>query len=340
MGPYYRPILKRAWRITLRNKWLWFLGFFAAFIGNGSIYEALLRSFNNVSEGRSVFYTLKEYSQTGVAGMISWDNLRALWASDAGAFGMGIFTIVLLLSVFALLISLGVISQAGVIKGVIDTDQKKRTGLKKAFGIGVDRFWPVLELNVITKVILFGLLLLIAYFASLIQFSGELANNILYIVSFVVFIVLGIIIYFLTVYGTAYVVLRKQGPFSALKKAWRLFKKNVVLNLEMGLLLFVISIVVALMFFLLCFFVLAPFVLLYFIFLLSGTKAAMMFMGTLMIILFLVILVLVGSWYAAFQLGAWSILFEELEVKGGKSKTRRVYEGLKGKKKKKKRTRK
>lgn len=334
MGPYYRPILKRAWNISLRNKWLWVLGFFAAFIGNGSIYEALLRSFNNISEGRSVFYTLKEYSQTGVLGMISWSKLQALWAADAGAFGMSVFTIFILLAIFALLISLGVISQVGIIKGTIDIDQNKKTDFKKSFAMGVDRFWPVLELNVVTKVILFGFLMLIAYFVSLIHFAGDTANQILYISSFVIFIILGIIIYFLTVYGTAFVVLRKQGPFEALKKAWRLFKKNIVLNLEMGLLLFVVSIVVALMFFLLCFIILAPFVLLYFIFLLSGTKAAMMFMGVIIIALFVVVLLLVGSWFSAFQLGAWAVLFEELETKGGHSKVKRIVARLRQGKKK------
>ena len=334
MIPYYRPILKRAWHISLRNKWLWVLGFFAAFIGNGSIYEGLLRSFNNVSEGRSVFYTLKEYSQTGVMGMISWEKLKALWMSDASAFGLSIFTIVLLLVIFALLISFGVISQAGVIKGVIDVDQKKKTGLKKSFKLGVDRFWPVLEINVITKVIMFGFLLMMAYFVSLITLSSELATNILYIASFVVFIVFGIIIYFLTVYGTAYVVLRKRGSFDALKRAWNLFKKNIVLNLEMGLLLFVFSMVVALMFFLLVFLVVAPFILLYFLFLLSGAKLGMMVMSFVILGLFIALLILTGSWFSTFQLGAWAILFEELEMKRGKSKTRRVYEKLKGGKKK------
>ena len=334
MGPYYRPILKRAWRISVRNKWLWVLGFFAAFIGNGSIYEALLRSFNNVSEGRSVFFTLKEYSQTGVIGMISWSKLKDLWISDSSAFGLSIFTIILLLTVLALLISFGVISQAGVIKGVIDVDQKKKTGLKKSFAIGVDRFWPVLEINVITKVVLFGLLLMLAYFVSLITLTSALASTILYIVSFIVFIVCGIIIYFLTVYGTAYVVLRKRGSFDALKRAWNLFKKNIVLNLEMGLLLFVISMVVALLFFLLVFVVIAPFILLYFLFLLSGAKLGMLVMSFVVIALFLVILLLVGSWFSAFQLGAWAVLFEELELNGGKSKTRRILEKLKGGRKK------
>ncbi|KKQ80903.1 MAG: hypothetical protein UT02_C0001G0011 [Parcubacteria group bacterium GW2011_GWC2_38_7] len=328
MTPYYRPILKRAWKLSLKNKWLWILGFFAAFVGNGSVYEALVRSFNNMSEGRSIFFTLREYAQSGVIGMISWTKLKILWQADASAFGLGIFTLVVVLAILALMISFGIICQAALIRGFIDLDKNKKVEAKKCFRVGIDRFWPVLELNVITKVILLGILVMLGYFVSLISLSNPVSQQILYVASFVVFIVLGIIIYFLTIYGVAYAVLRKRSAFEALRHAWGLFKRNIVLNLEMGLLLFLINIAVAIGFVIVSFFALAPAVLLYFIFLMAGAKLGMLLMGLLALIIFLVLLVLVGSWYATFQLGAWAVLFEELEENGGKSKIRRIVEHL------------
>jgi len=334
MIPYYRPILKRAWKISLKNKWLWVLGFFAAFVGNGSVYEALVRSFNNMSEGRSIFFTLREYAESGVISMISWSKLKMLWQTDASAFGLSIFTLVIVLAVLALIISLGIICQAALIRGFIDHDQNKKTTAGKCLRVGVDRFWPVLELNVITKVILLGFLVMIGYFVSLISLQNPIGQKILYIVSFVVFIVLGIIIYFLTIYGVAYAVLRKRTAFEALGHAWHLFKRNVILNLEMGLLLFVINILVGLVFIIVTFLILAPVVLVYFICLLAGAKVAMVLITVLAIIIFTVLLVLVGSWYASFQLGAWAVLFEELEENGGKSKIHRIIEHLRKKTKK------
>ena len=41
---FYRNILKQAWKITWRNKYLWWLGIFAALLGNGGEFEIL---FNN-----------------------------------------------------------------------------------------------------------------------------------------------------------------------------------------------------------------------------------------------------------------------------------------------------
>jgi len=211
---------------------------------------------------------------------------------------------------------------------VIAVDEKRKISLKESFKIGVDKFWPILELNVITKVILLGILVFLAYLASLIVFTSSAANMFIYVLSFIIFIVLGIIIYFLTIYGTAFVILRDRNAFAGLKDAWHIFTKNVLLNLEVGLLLFIINLLVVLAFVMLNFIVLSPFVLLYFIFLVSSMKICASIITLLMLVVFLIIMVLVGSWWSTFQLGVWAILFEQLAFGGVKSKTQRLFELL------------
>lgn len=326
MESIYRLILKKALIISWKNKWLWFLGFFAAVIGNGGVYEALIRGFNNISEGRSVFFTLREYMETGVFGMISWAKLSALWQSDPAAFGLSIFSIILMLCALAVLITLGVICQGGTISGVIAINEKKKISLKDSFKIGVDKFWSILELNIITKVILLGILVFLAYLASLIVFASSAANMFIYVLSFIIFIILGIIIYFLTIYGTAFVILRGRNAFSGLKDAWHIFTKNVLLNLEVGLLLFVVNLLVVFAFFLLNFIVLSPLVLIYFICLVSSAKVCASIVVVIMLIVFLILMILVGAWWSAFQLGVWAMLFEQLAFGGVKSKTQRLFE--------------
>ncbi len=329
MYPFYRLILKRALRISWRNKWLWGLAFFAAFIGNGSVYEALIRSFNNLSEGNSAFLVLKEYSQMGIVGLASFSNLKSLWQSDPSAFGITILTTVLFLSVLALLISFAVIGQGGVIRSIVNIDQNKGASLKSGIKHGVERFWSILEVNIIGKLILFGALMLLMYLASLMHFDNGIANLVVYILSFSIFIIFGIIIYFLTIYGTAFVVLREDNAFRALKDAWQLFLKNPLLNLEMGLLLFIVNILVAVVFFIAVFILLAPFLLVYIVFVFAGWTTGMETMTTIITLIFITLLILMGSWYSTFQLGAWAILFEELALNGGKSKIVRVYEHVK-----------
>lgn len=335
MYPFYRLILKRALTISWKNKWLWILGFFAAFLGNGSVFEALIRSFNNVSEGNSVFDVIREYSQMGFLGLMSWSNLSHLWKADPSAFGLTILTTILFLSVLALLLSFAVISQGGLIRSVVNTDKGKSAGLKDSIKHGLDRFWPILEVNVITKIVLLGILFLVVYLISLINFNNEFLNLIIYILAFSVFIVFGIIIYFLTIYGTAFVILREDNAFRALKEAWLIFKSNALLNLEMGLILFVANILVYIVFTIVGFILMAPLLLLYIVFLFAGWTTGVGVMMTFTTLLFIAYMFLVGSWYSTFQISAWSILFEELSLNGGKSKVLRLFEQVKGKLKRK-----
>lgn len=336
MESFYRLIFKRALVISWKNKWLWFFGFFAAIIGNGSVYEALLRGFNNLSQGGTIFDTLREYAQSGVLGMISLTKLSALWQADASAFAVSIFTILLLACVLALLISFGVIGQGGALEGVIRLDEKKKTNFKENLKVAVERFWPILELNVIMKVALLGILFLIIYLLSLIVFDSAALNLIVYIFSFVIFLVIGIIIYFVTIYAVASAVLRRQGTFEALAAAWHLFKRHVLLNLEMGIMLFVINVAVAVAFFIAMFVVLSPFFMLYFLWLFAGGLIGPKVVLALIMIIFLAAMVFVGAWWSTFQLGVWAILFEEIAVKGGKSKIVRLFEQVVGKIKKRK----
>jgi hypothetical protein len=326
MESFYRAILKKAFWITWRHRWLWLVGFFAAIIGNGGVYEALIRGFNNISEGRSVFNTFQEYLESGVFGMLSWAKLSALWQSDSSAFGLTIFSLLLMLCILAVMITLGVVGQGAVISGVIGLDEKEPMTLKSSFRMGVDRFWPILEINVITKVILLGFLVLLAYIASLVVFSSSGLNIFIYVLAFIIFLILGIIIYFLTIYGTAYVILRRARVYPALKSAWRLFSRHVLLNLEMGLILFIVNVVVATIFFIACFILMSPLFVLYFLFLVAGAQLASAIIMMLMILIFVVVMLLVGSWWSAFQLGVWALLFERLELSGGKSKVLRLYE--------------
>lgn len=329
MEAFYRLIFKRVLKISWQHKWLWLMAFFAAFIGNGSIYDALLRGFNNISEGQSAFSIFFEYANSGVVSLFSLEKFRALWQSDASAFALAVFGTLMLICVFLLFVALAVICQAAVVDATVAIDKKKTMGIKEGFSAGVRHFWPVLEINVFTKVVLFGLLLLLSYFVSLIVFKAQWLNLLAYIISFIVFLLLGIVIYFLTIYGTAYVILRGRSAVEAIKSAWKLFTRHFLLNLEMGLLLFLLSIVVAICLVLVNFFVLTPFFVLYVVSLVAASKIlAGLFLGIISVFV-VASAMLAAAWWSSFQLGVWSILFEELELRGGKSKVVRIFEYLK-----------
>jgi hypothetical protein len=334
MIPFYRLILKRSLAVSWKFKWLWIFGFFAAFLGNGNLYEFLFGMYNNLSSGQSFFFTITQYANSGLLGMISFGRLQHLWQTDISAFSMGLFIMLMSFCFLAVMISLAVICQGALARGVIGNDQKKKVSLKQSFNDGLEKFWPILELNFITKVVFIGFLLLLVYIVANLMPGTFWIDSIIIVVSFIVFIVCGIVIYFLTLYGTAFIVLRDKKVFDALKEAWHVFRKNILLNLEMGLLLFIINVVAVISGIILLFIILAPFILLYFMLVFTGSAFGLTVISIVMILVFVAGLVLFGAWYNTFQMGAWLILFEELALNPVKSKTLRLFEHVKGLRKK------
>ncbi|OGF33337.1 hypothetical protein A2533_01055 [Candidatus Falkowbacteria bacterium RIFOXYD2_FULL_35_9] len=336
MEKFYRQILFRSWRVTWRFRWLWLFGFFATFLGNASFYEAIIRSFNDMSEGRSIYYTLRQYANTGIFSTFSWTKLIDLWQTDTVSFSLSLFTILFVMLVASLIIILAIVSQISLIKSAITLDQNKKISFKQAFSLGIHKFWPVLGLNIITRVVMTGFVIFIAFLVSLYIAQTSWIAYALYIVSFLVLLLLGIIIYFLTIYASAFIVLRDKGIFVSIRYAWYIFKQNMLLNIEMGFILFLLNILIGLLAIVFAVFVLSPFILLYLMMVLMSLSGGLGLLVVLIVILALAIIAVFGSGYTTFQVTVWSILFEELALKRGKSKMRRIVDQIKHRVKKKK----
>jgi hypothetical protein len=122
MMPFYRIILRKAVNLSWRFKWLWFFGFFAAFIGNGSLYEALLRTMSGLSTGDSPFLVFKDYAKVGVFALLSPDKISTLWNADSGAFGMLLLASICYIAAVAILIILSVIGQGATVSAAVQLD--------------------------------------------------------------------------------------------------------------------------------------------------------------------------------------------------------------------------
>ena len=328
MEPFYRSIIKRSWKISWKNKWLWVFGFFATFLGGGTLYETVLRSFSNLAEGRSIFFTINEYMNSGLFGMFSWTKLVDLWQTDSSALLISLFTLLILLIVGVIFIVLAVVSQASIVKSTIVLDEGEKTGFKPAFTAGVSHFWRVLALNILMKVVLLGLILFLAFLVSVFFFGPGLLKMFIYVIALVALVFLAIIVYFLTIYSTAFVVLRGRGVFASIRSAWQIFKRNVLINLEIGLILFVATVLFGICSLVLCVFILSPFILLYFLMLMLEMTGSAGIMSLVLLLLFAVIMAVIGSWSTVFQLSTWSVLFEELALKKGKSKIMRLFDAV------------
>lgn len=323
----YRQILKQAWTIVWHNRFLWIFGFFAAILGTGGVFEALFKASERLSEKTPTISTV--LSQIFQAENLKryYETLKILFSKEEWIpFTISILITLGVLAVSLVFIWLAVISATSLINASQKIFQGEGTTFGDEFRASKKYLWPVLGLFVTAKIIILGLLLLISW--PMIYPMESLLKIILIFIVFVGFITLSLIIYFITIYAAAYIILRGKRFCSALKESINLFLNNWLISLEMAVLLFLINLLFGLAFILSVIIVGMPILLLVLIFFLlkwSLGVSLILFLGVLILSLFLIIL---GSFFTAFQYSCWTLLFVRLTSGKGESKLIRLTKRL------------
>ncbi|MBU1131523.1 hypothetical protein KJ840_05325 [Patescibacteria group bacterium] len=309
MTSIYRQILKKAWQITKKLIYLWPLGFFVAFLGNGGEYQVLFKEFSLVSKQPERVNIWKENFQILWPG---WDlgGLKALFL---------FFIIIIALVLICFFVWLIVSSLGGLIKGAALGNNNEKSTFKKLLLTGSKNFWPLLGLNIIAKVIVYGFLIFVLGPLMLVTFKqGHGSLNLVVVgASFLIFVPLTIIVSLVTKYAAAFVMLDGQKMTECFKNAWRLFSANWLVSLEMAFILFVINIVIGLCYILASLLIFSPFLSLAVMNALNKPGLFDILMYSSVTVL-LILSALIGAWLATFQISSWTLLYLRL-TEGGKA---------------------
>lgn len=141
----YGELVKDAFRVTLRNRYLWFFGFFAG----GSLGSGL-----NIPSGGGGF-DMDDFDRSGTssfAGQVMSGNEVAL------AVGIGLVALLL----FLLFVTLSIISNGGLAASVAALDRGEERRFSSTWRAGLSRFWRVLGYFILFFVIGLAILVLIA----------------------------------------------------------------------------------------------------------------------------------------------------------------------------------
>lgn len=324
----YRNILKQALSIAWHNKYLWFFGLFAVLLGNGGIYDILIRGFSG-NKSEKFFYNIQRISETGFFSLNTLTNIPQLFKTEP--FSMIILFIVglVILASICFLIWLIVVSQIALVNNssIIIGNKQKKLGIRDGITSGTKNFWPVLWLNIINKIILYIIFLLLGLLVvDIVSKYGPLSINILYIILFIVFIPFAIIISFIIKYAVAYIIIKGDGLIMAIKKGLELFIKNWLISVEMALILFFINFVFGLAIILCVLIITVPFVFLAVLFYKLLSVIGFWLIASIGLIILLFIIMAAGAFLATFQIASWTKLFLELINKGGTSKILRIFD--------------
>src|SRR3989339_334215 len=310
MTTVYRPILKVAWQIIWRAKYLWFFGFFAAFVAASGEFNLMINNFSDLNSESGFANSLKDLYTQGLLGNFGSHFIDLLKSLNPGAW----LLVALLFLLLLFFVWLSTVSEAGVIMGAYREYRKQPSDFMLSFKAGRQNFWPVFWLNLLGKVFVYAALFILS--APLLWIYLKTANTtwqlILFLISFVILIPVSAIISFLIKYAVMYAVLRKEKISGAIKNGWQLFLKNWVVSLEMAILMFLVSIMFGLAMIVLAIVLAIPLALiLYVIYTLNVAGSALA--AVLIALIFLaIIFFVIGAMLSTYQLTAWVLLFDRL----------------------------
>ena len=245
----YGDLIKNAFWITWRNRFLWFFGFFAAGTAGSS--------FNLPDIPRDLprgnFFD-EDFGDPGRGG---FGGTRPTLGLDLGQWILDNLTLVLVVAAVVLLIVLlfivmSLISQGALAESVAALDRGENRHFSPAFGAGTSNFWRMLGYFLLIFLISLGLLLaigvplalLVALVFAVTESIGAriltvvLAALVGFALLLVVFIPLNVVWQF----GLREIAVRREGVVGSIGGGYRLFRRNLGKTLLVLLIQIAISI--------------------------------------------------------------------------------------------------
>lgn len=312
----YRDILKKALFIVWRNRPLWILGFFASFLALGGVSEIIFRS--GLAQ-TAWLNKITSFSGLGIFMGANWDLVTP--KSIAALVLAAVICTVAILAFLWLVIA----SFAALIKSASVLDQKKQIKFYDTFLEERYKFWPLLGINVLGKSLIAAFLLAIGALLYTVSQTNDPLKSLLFFISFLALAAASIVLSFLIIYASAFVVLKNHPFLAAIREAWLLFKKNWVVSLEAAAILFGVNLLVKFVIFIFMILSAIPFMLL----LVFGYFAAADFLPFAVLAVWatmaILFIILAGSFFSAYQIVAWTFVFDKIAKGKIISKLHRIF---------------
>jgi len=230
----YIGIVKKAYHITIKNKFLWIFAILAGGYGG-------FRGFNT---SNLTSYSTNNNDYNKLSSYLNGLDLATFWDK----FGSAVITIGVILFIFAIIMFiLNLISQGALIGSVAKINKDEKSNFKDGFKIGWHNFWRVWGVGIIyLLMILASLIVLIVPVAVSLIAGGYIFGIIWGILLFFVCLAFWILIGLISPYSFRVVVLEKKSVWQSIRESLHFFRDNWVSVVVMYLFLFGISLVFSL----------------------------------------------------------------------------------------------
>ncbi|MFH1789896.1 MAG: hypothetical protein ABH832_02400 [bacterium] len=304
--PTYENAITNSWSIAWKHKSLWVLGLLAALLGQFGLSSFFSRVWFLCKHG-----TVTSLSWAGTDVLTSFADFS--WKNIMGFVWLGVIMLIIFVGVVFVAISA---QSALVYYLAANFEKKKFTDLSKAWHKGVQRFWQVFGINVLYKL---TLVFLVGITIVLLRISDiNLNSSLNYVFGLLIGLILlaYIFVSIVYVYSLGYAIIGKFNVVDSIGRAFRLLSDHVLVSLEVGiimmflnLLLFIVAVCSLLIAFL-------PVVVIWIVAAVLNLTPLAIFGFVCGIILWLLLIVVVGSVYNVFNTGAWIYLFVKMHKEG------------------------
>jgi hypothetical protein len=253
-----------------------------------------------------------------------WSNAWTSITSSPADILLALLILIVTIAIVVFVIWLAVVSQVGLIRNISLNNKNKQTTINDGIDEGVNKFWPILIVNVVYKLILLVIFVLLGKEILLLAKIGS-AGVILHIISLLIFSIVVIVISFLVRYQIIFMVIKGEKTVDALKSSYNLFKENWLVSIEMAFILFVVYVIAAyLTAILTSIFLAVPLV-----FVTYSNQIpvfVIITIGLLSISAVFVITFLITAVLSTFQWASWTLLFDQINSNKTVAKIARLSE--------------
>lgn len=305
--PTYRQALLNSWKLVWHNKFLWILGICSMILGQWGLGDFVGQMNLFVEEGFAMPPKLS--SVISMLSVLNFDNVTAVFLS--------VWFFVLVAIFIAAVIFVAIVSRGGLISVTSEWYyDRKRLPVKLAWRDGVKSFWVLLFVTVINKLLQTVVILGFSSFLITAAAAHSSFYNILAVVAFVVALFLVLVLESIAIYASCYAVLERVWCGKALKQGWDLFRRHMVVSLELGILLVLLSVGLFVILAVSSIAVLIPFLALWLVAGVSGWYILTSIGLIIATILFIIIGIIAGGIFNAFTTTSWVYLFMKMHHEG------------------------
>ncbi|MDD4996323.1 MAG: hypothetical protein PHW15_02545 [Patescibacteria group bacterium] len=290
-----RSLFKENLNFIWANPILWVWGFFAAPLLNNEII-LLTKNYKKIIDwiNQSIAFKLINSSLGGIFESLSFLNFL----------NSNISFIILIVLITVLLFFLSFLSQIALILSV-----KNRQNLlfKKTWKQGKSFIWPVIGVYLLVFIITYGFLFLLSI--------PLLFNHLLIIIPVVIFLLLGVILSFISRYVLFFIILENNRFLKSIKNGFSFFIKNWGTTIKTSFCIFLIMFLIGLIILLISIGAAIPFVIIIDLVLKLNLMFLFWLISIIFILLIIVFVLFLSSTFSAWQTAVWSSLFLKLSNK-------------------------